>query len=294
MELGAYAEPNSEVWAALRRALDDPDPQVRSAALLSLPLDGSDATLSALAPLLSPKQPRLVRTDAARVLVQMSPDRLSGEERAAFRSALDECIHGAMEASDRAASHLNVAAMYEGLGNLQGAEEAYATAMRVEPRSVGPRANLAGLFDRQIEAAQQRAMQLARGGDRTGAEREIAAIQHLPDTVVRLRTEELALQERDLLLAPYIAAVQSRTGLIRYSVGWRKEAESALLTASLLEPRNALYLYHLATLYRDTGRAELAAPLVARMLKLQPDNLTFQRFAAELAQPAGPNLPSGP
>ncbi len=289
IELAAYAEPGSQVHAGLRQALGDPDPQVQAAAIQSLPLDGSDATLSALAPLLSSEQPRLVRSEAARALVQLSPDRLTGEERAAFRAALDETIAGAMQANDRAASHLNVASILEGLGNLQAAEDAYQTALRVEPGSVGTRANLAGLYDRLLEGAQQRAMQYARQGDRASAEREVQAVAHLPDIVDRLRADEMALQERDLMLAPHIAAVQSRTGLIRYSVGWRKEAESALLTASLLEPRNVLYLWHLATLYRDTSRAEMARPLVKRMLELQPNNPTFQRFAAELAQPAGPS-----
>lgn len=294
LELGAHVEVGNAAHLALQKALGDPDPSVRAAAIMSLPQDGSDATLSLLAPLLSSKEPRLVRTEAARALVRMDPSRFTGEERVAFRAAIEECIVGAMTANDRAASHLNVASMYEGLGDLKGAEEAYQTALRIEPRSVGTRANLAYLYDNMLQSAQQQAMQRAQQGDRAGAEQIIGTVAHLPEIVHRLRAEELSLQERDVLLAPQIAAVQSRTGLIRYSVGWRKEAENALLTASLLEPRNPLFLYHLATLYRDTGRIEQAKPLAEKLLKLQPQNAVFQQFAAQLAQPAGPALPQGP
>jgi len=294
LELGNYAEVGNSTHEALRKAVHDADPQVRTAAIRSLPRDGSDATLSLLAPLLAAKEPRLVRTEAARAILRMNPAHLTGEERAAFHAALDECISGALSANDRAGAHLNVASMYEELGDLKGAEMACEAAIRVEPHSVGPRANLAFLYESMMQTAQQRATQRAQQGDRDGAEREIAAVAHLPDIVDRLRTEELALQERDLLLAPYNAGVQNRTGLIRHTVGWRKEAESALLNAALLEPRNPLFHYHLATLYRDTGRREQALAIVKRMLKLQPENQAFKQFAAELTQPVGPPLPQGP
>jgi tetratricopeptide (TPR) repeat protein len=294
LELGNYAELGNGAHEALRKAVSDADPQVRTAAIRSLPRDASDATLSLLAPLLAAKEPRLVRTEAARAILRMNPAHLTGEERAAFHAALDECISGALSANDRAGAHLNVASMYEELGDLKGAEKACEAAIRVEPHSVGPRANLAFLYESMIQNAQQRATQRAQQGDRDGAEREIAAVAHLPDIVDRLRTEELALQERDLLLAPYNAGVQNRTGLIRHTVGWRKEAESALLNAALLEPRNPLFHYHLATLYRDTGRREQALAIVKRMLKLQPENQAFKQFAAELTQPVGPALPQSP
>ena len=291
LELGAHTEVEVVV-AALRKAVADADPQVSAAAILSLPQDGSEANLSVLAPRLAAKQPGLLRTEAARALLRTNPSLLTGEERLAFRTAIDECIRGAMTANDRAAAHLNVASMYEGLGDIKGAEKAYQAALQVEPRAVGTRANLALLYDNLLQSAEQQAMQRAQQGDRAGAQQEIAAVAHLPEMVFKLRQEELALQERDLLLAPHLAAVQNRTGLIRYSVGWRREAEDALLSASLLEPRNSYYLFHLATYYRDTGRPDQARPLADKLLQLQPQNPVFQQFSAELVRPAGPALPA--
>jgi Flp pilus assembly protein TadD len=294
LELGSFAEAGSREHQALRLAAGDPDPQVRIAAIRSLPRDGSDATVSLLAPLLSPPQPRAVRTEAARAILQMNQAQLTGEERRAFHAALDEYISGAMTISDRAGAHLNIATTYEGLGDFKSAETAYQTAIQVEPRSVGPRANLASLYERRIEEARQQAMQLGQSGDRAGAERAIAAIEHLPGVVDQLRSAELALQERDVLLAPYDAGVQYRTGLMRHTLGWSKEAESALLNAALLEPRNLVFQYHLAVLYRDTERVDQAQAVVRRMLKLQPENKAIHDFAASLAQPVGPALPQGP
>src|SRR5205085_1396208 len=48
LELAAYAEPNNEATQALRKALADRDPQVRSAAVLGLQQDASTDTISAL------------------------------------------------------------------------------------------------------------------------------------------------------------------------------------------------------------------------------------------------------
>jgi tetratricopeptide (TPR) repeat protein len=127
-------------------------------------------------------------------------------------------------------------------------------------------------------------MQLAQGGNRTAAEKTIQAIVHLPGEIDRLRGEELGLLERDAQLAPGNASIQGRVGLARYLAGWQKEADAALLTASLLEPRNAEHLFRLAVYYRDTGRAAKAKPIVERLLRLQPDNRMFQQIAAEMSQ----------
>jgi tetratricopeptide (TPR) repeat protein len=293
LELAAYVEPNNEVAEALRKALADRDPQIRSAAVLSLQQEASDTTVSALVPLLGDST-RLVRTETARSLALMSADRLRGDEREAFKKALDECFEAAVVDNDRAAGHMSLGILYDNLGQLQRAEEAYKTALRVEPSGIGARTNLAALYDRQFQEAQQRATQFAQQGNRAAAEKEIAAIADLPEKIDDLRTEELGLLERDALLAPDNAALQGRIGLARYLAGWMKEADSALLIASLLEPRNPEHLFRLSIYYRDTGRASLAAPLAARLLRLRPGIRLFQQFAEELGQQTRDAVPEPP
>lgn len=290
LELAAYVEPGNSVVQALRKALDDRDPQVRSAAVLSL--QGSAGPedqikeINSLAALLNDKT-RLLRTEAARSLtVQGLENRLQGEERAAFKKALDECFAGALVDNDRAAGHMSEAILYEGLGSVRDAEAAYRAALRVEPGSIGPRTNLAAMYDRQFEETRQRVQQLAQQRNREAAERAIDSVRELPDKIQRLREEELGLLERDVILAPDNGPIQGRIGLARYLAGWNKEADSALLTAALLEPKNPEQLFRLAIYYRDTGRAAEAVKLVDRLMKLRPDSRAFRQFAEELKEPA--------
>lgn len=289
LELSAYVEPGNEVVLALRKALDDRDPQVRAAAVLGLQAGAGgpdqNSLITSLAKLLN-DQTRLLRTEAARSLAMQGFELLRGEDRAAFQRAIEECFTGAQADNDRAAGHMSAGILNEGLGNLRDAEAAYQTALRVEPGSIGARTNLAALYDRQIQEAEQRVRQLAQQGNRAAAEKEINAVRHLPEKVDRLRSEELGLLERDALLAPDNAPIQGRIGLARYLAGWKKEADTALLNAALLEPRNPEALFRLAIYYRDTGRTAEAGKLVQRLLKLRPDSQAFQQFAEELQNPA--------
>ena len=284
LDLGAYVEPNNDVAQALRKSLADRDPQIRAAAVLGVQQEPGDSTISALAPLLNDPT-RLVRTETARALALLGSDRLQGDERTAFRAALQECFDSIRVENDRAAGHMGMGILHESLGQMREAEEAYKTAMKVEPGSIGPRTNLAAIYDRQVQDAQQRARQIAQSGDRTRAEQELTPVLELPYKIARLRVEEHGLLERDAVLAPDNAAIIGRTGLARYVGGWRKEAEEALRTAALLEPRNPEHLYRLAIYYKDSGRQELAIPLVQRLLQLRPASRPFQQFAAELQAP---------
>jgi Flp pilus assembly protein TadD len=232
---------------------------------------------------------RLVRTEAARALaLSGGASQLSPDERAAFHQALKECLAAAEADRDRAAGHLTLGILYESLGQREQAEEAYRTAIRVEPRSIGPRTNLAALYDRRWQQAQQQALALVQSGERQRAEETLAALGDLPLRIVQLREEELSLLERDALLAPDNAVIQGRLGLARYLGGWNKEAEAALRTAVLLAPRDPEALYRLAIYYRDTGRPAWAAELARRLVALRPASPTFAQLAAELAHGATP------
>jgi predicted CXXCH cytochrome family protein len=283
LELGAYVEPGNSIVRELYSALDERDPQIRAAAVLGLQQESSDATISALAPLLTDPT-RLVRTEAARAIALTGSSRLQGDERTAFKAALDECFAAIKVDNDRAAGHMSLGILYENLGQTREAEEAYQTALRIEPGSIGPRTNLAALYDRLFEEARQRAMQLAQSGNREAAEREMAGLYEYPARIHHLRTEELGLLERDAVLAPDNAPIQGRIGLARYLAGWQKEAEAALRNAALLEPRNPEHLFRLAIYYNDSGRASEAIPLVNRLLELRPQSRQFQQFATELSQ----------
>lgn len=303
-ELGAYVEPRGEVAQALLAALADRDPQVRAAAVMSLPgarieadpqfMTPADhkanaAVLAALVPLLS-DETRLVRVETARVLVRVPPGELRGDEPIKLRAAVDELIASAAANNERAGGHLMLGILYENLGDLAAAQQEYETAIHIEPDSMGPRTNLAALFDRQVAMAQQQAQAASQQQDAAGVQAALAPIPSLQVEAERLRREELDLLERDALLVPDNAAIQNRLGLSQYLFGWRREAEKSLLMAYLLEPRVPEYAFNLAIFYRDTGRPRDAVPLAEHLLQLRPDNAMFQQFRQELQQevPVGP------
>ena len=193
------------------------------------------------------------------------------------------CIRDRVD-SDRAGGHLNAGILFQNLGQWSQAEDEYQTAIRVEPNSIGARTNLADLYDNQFEAARQRITDYVRSGDRASVEREDAAANALFGKIGQLRTEELGLLERDVLLAPDVAAIQEQIGLTRILGRWTKEAETALVTATLLEPRNPAYLHRLAQYYLSTKRAAEALPLAQRLVKLRPRSKLFRDFAEEVEQ----------
>jgi len=155
---------------------------------------------------------------------------------------------------DRAGLHLMRGSMAERQGQLEQAGEEYELAMQLEPTIIGARSNLAVLLDELKQPAE----------------------------AARLRQQELDMMERDLLRLPGNAELQRRVGLMRHLHGWDKEAESALLTAALLEPRNPATLETLAIYYTDTGRPQAAISLLERILKLRPKHPRFEQELQDL------------
>jgi hypothetical protein len=294
LELGVYVEPEGDVIESLKRALGDRDPQIRAAAVISLQGMSGDSLIGALAPLLDDKT-RLVRTEAARVLAP-NQNELRNEERVAMKKAIQECIDAAAADSDRAAGHLMLGVLFENLDDLDKpeeayldkAEEAYATAMRIEPATAGPRTNLAAIYDRVAAEAAQRAQEATQAANQAEAAKQYENYGILQNESRRLREEELGLLERDALLVPDNAGIMGRIGLARHLGGWQKEAESALLTAHLLDPRNPDHAFRLAIYYRDTGRPGFALPLAEQLVEQRPNNEMFAQFLGELRQMVGP------
>lgn len=286
LELGAYVEPQGNIVQVLRDALAESDPQIRMAAAMSLQGASNEELLAALVPMLT-DETRAVRIEAARALARIPQSEWRGDEPIKLRAALDELVAGSVATQERAASHLVLGILYENLNQVQMAEAEYRTAIHLEPSSMGPRTNLAALYDRQVQTAQQQAQQAAQQGNREALD---AALVHVPELQMqadRLRREELALLERDALLLPDNAAIQHRLGLSQYLLGWNREAEKSLLMAHLLEPRGPEYAFNLAIFYRDTGRIQDALPLAEHLLKLRPGNPMFLQFQQELLQSGG-------
>lgn len=216
---------------AARDAIKDAHPMVRAAAIRAVAGEtrgsgGGERVSRLLAPMLDDPS-RLVRTAAARTLATTGAfQSLHGAQRTRFDQVLDEIREGLQATNDRSGSHMEWALLSEATGRIGDAVEAYKTAIRVEPRTVGPRSNLAGLMENVLEA-------------------QIAAGQASPESVSKtrasiaaLRRQELPLLARDASLMPNHAPLQYRLGLAYYLGGDMERAVEHLERAVELEPEN--------------------------------------------------------
>ncbi len=256
MELAAYVDPQPgysvTTIRALQEALQDKNPEVRAAAIDSLQNAPEDEVQRLLIPLLGDPV-RVVRYRAAQALSLFPSNQLQSKDFHELRTILLE-IEAETISDDRAGLHLMRGSLAERQGRLDRAGEEYELAIELEPTISGARSNLAVLLDELKQ----------------------------PEEAARLRREELDLLERDVRRLPEIAELQRRVGLLRHLHGWHKEAESALLRATLLEPRNPGMLEYLAIYYSDTGRPDEALPLVERLLKLRPKHPRYETLRKQL------------
>ncbi len=211
----------SEAIPTAKEILQSPnqDPIVRAAAIDVFMAARDPETIAvALMPLLKDDS-RLVRIEAARVLVGSGVyQTMSGAEQAGIDRALQEVKSSIMLTNDRAGAHMNWAMLCEARGRFAEAMDAYQTAMRVEPMTTGPRTNLAALLE-QMSSQSSPAEQA-----------------DLRRRVDELRSGELPLLARDAKLAPKNAAIQYRYGLALYLANRLEEAMQQLEKAVELEP----------------------------------------------------------
>ena len=170
----------------------------------------------------------------------------------------------------------------EGQGQDEQAVQAYQDALRVEPRTTGPRTNLAALYDRLAEGEDRRAGSAASRGDTATAEKAEAEANRLRQEVTRLRREELDLFARDVRLAPQAAFVQYRYGMLLYLHRRYDEAEQALRKAHDLESNSPQLLLGLVLFYKERNQPQQALPLAERLVKLRPQDKMYQQVLAEV------------
>ncbi|NLF70600.1 MAG: ammonia-forming cytochrome c nitrite reductase subunit c552 [Candidatus Anammoximicrobium sp.] len=282
LELGQYdslASTNATV-----DLLGDPYPPVRATAIANLQGRLAEGEFAqTIAPLLTDPT-RLVRTEAARALSGVPDGVLRGFQRQQLSDALAEYKAGLLVNNDRAGAHLMLGIVAEGQGQEGAAVRAYQDAMHVEPRTTGPRTNLAALYDRLAETEDRRASQAASLGNPSAAEKAAREATRLRSEAARLRREELDLFARDARLAPDAAFVQYRYGMLLYLHRRYDEAEQALRTAAELLPNNPQFLLGLVLFYKERHQPAQALPLAEQLCRLRPHDATYQQVLAEIRE----------
>ncbi len=235
--------------------IQDPHPLVRAAACDAL-LGASELGpgLDALGKALDDPL-RLVRTAAARNLLQVPVEQHPPSIAPKLRLASDELAAGLLNDADRAGAHLSLAVMAEQQGRLQSAIGHYRDAIRVEPGVTGARTNLAALLERNLGQSNN------------------AAASTVMEEIKELRAAELKLLARDVKLLPSAASLQYRYGLALYVNGQKEESLKALMQAAELEPNSYEYVQAVTLMHKSNKNWSEAQAWCDRLLKLAPPSM---------------------
>ena len=261
------------------QATRDADAQVRAAAADSFDAVPVAQRLYALGPLLSDPV-RAVRIAAARGLSSLAPDQLAAQ-RPAFDAALAEYIAAQNVSLDMPGAQLNLAVVYQNIGQPDAAELHYLQALKIDPDFTPARANLAQLYNGMGRNADAERV-LTEGLKR------MPAIGELQYSLGLLLAEEKRIDEAAAALAkaaqllPERARVHYNLGLALQQLGRRQPAEAALLQAQKLEPRDAAICYALAVFYAQGGQHAQALTWAEKALALDPANAQARQLVNEL------------
>jgi predicted CXXCH cytochrome family protein len=317
--LGGYATPES--FETVQAALKDKEAQVRVSAVRAveplvdvrpsdvaslggLPPDHAQVVLAQLrqlqqllAPLL--KDPiRVVRVEAARVLSIVPEAELGRDSREALAKALAEFEAGQMATSDQAAAHLNLGVVYGNQQRHGKAEQAYRTALRLDPDFVPARINLAMQYDQQ--GRKEEAEKLFREVTRLAP--QLAEAHYSLGLLLAEDSERISEAAEHLAkaaeLSPRNPRIHYNLGLARQQLGKPAEAEKALLAALELAPRSPDYLHALAVFYSQQRNWPRALACTAELIRLDPQEPVWKQLHAQFqqqsrSQPIGPQ-PFGP
>jgi tetratricopeptide (TPR) repeat protein len=226
-----------EAWAAGLIAADDPEPLVRWAAVRLLGELNDPAGERRLVRRLG-DDCRLVRMEAARLLLHARRDHFSRADRERWLFALEEYKKGQEALLDQPAAHLNLAVLFAGLNDERRAEESYLWALRIDPTFIPARNNLAILYDRQGRKAKaEEQLRLALEADPNFADGWYSLGLLVGEDPARLE-EAARLLGHAASLQPTRPRVWYNYGVALLHLGRFQEAEKALRRAAELAPED--------------------------------------------------------
>jgi tetratricopeptide (TPR) repeat protein len=199
-------------WPTVIRALEDPSPLVRAAAVEAL---DRHITPESLHPLLKATEDeyRLVRVRAAAVLAGVPREWLKDDQQKSLANATAEFVSAMQARPDDHASHYNLGNFHGERREYDTAIACYQTATKLQPNDIAPRVNASLVYN----------------------------------ALGRNDEAEKSLREA-LRIAPASVPVNLNLGLLLAEMGRDSEAESALRTAFDGDKKNAVAAYNIGML----------------------------------------------
>jgi Flp pilus assembly protein TadD len=266
---------NASVMPALGKALADPDPMLRGAALETL-LSAPPAERMRLAMPLLEDPSRMVRIKAARALSIAPAEGLDATTLARLERGFAEYVASQRANSDRPEALVNLGLFYSERRDALQSEREYRAALALAPRLVPALVNLADLYRMYGREKEAEATLL-------GAMRQLPDDADLAHALGLLRVREGRVPEALPLLAK---AAQAAPGNSRYAyvygVALHDSGQPAQGLATLekaLErfPSDPELLYALASYARDAGDERKAKLYASRLAELAPSGPAVQQ-----------------
>ncbi len=235
-------------WPAIREAVKDPSPLVRSSAVSAL---GDRLTPEVLKVLLltTADESRVVRIRSALALAAVAPEMLASEtDRKNLEKAVAEFKASAGARPDDWASHANLGNFYMERRDFPAAAGCFETAIKLEPRSIGALVSASVVYSN-----------LGRNDDAERCLRQALAVD--PDN----------------------AAANFNLGLLLGEENRPAEAEKALRKAWKADPQMAAAAYNLGVLVAEKNLAEAVA-LCDKAHRLQPNEPKYAQALALFQQ----------
>ena len=272
--------PSVAAEAETGRGLHDSDPMVRIGALRALELHPPEARWeSGKASLTDPV--RAVRMQAANLLADIPMTSLQADDRRALDAAAHEYIAAQEFNADRAEERTNLAGFFARQGKTSLAEQEYRAAIRLSPRQVPPRVDLADLY--RAAGREAEAEILLR---QTISEIPEAAAAHhaLGLSLIRQKRYDDAIQslQRAAELEPAQPRYAYVYGVALQSAGKGTEAREVLSRALITNPSNVDILTALLQDALKMRELESALTYAERISILKPDDLELARFTDQL------------
>ena len=273
--------PSISVEQATIKALSDPDPLVRVAALRALsPSMPPDQRWRRANPLLSDPV-KAVRLEAAVALADQSVDALSKEDRTRLEAAWAEYEASQRLNADRPEGRANLAGFLLRRGKPADAEAEYLAGLKLEPSATPLAVNLADLYRAQgKEAESERVLRQAIALSPNSA----AAHHALGLSLVRQKRYDEAISE--LGRATELAPEESRFAYVYVvalnSLDREQDARAALDKALRRFPFDLQLLQLELQDALQAQDAKRAAPIAHTLAELAPDDAEIARLAASL------------
>lgn len=265
-----------------REMLQDPDPELRIAALAMIePVDALNRILAA-GPLLADPV-RGVRIEAARVLAGVPENQLPESRRGAYRRALDEYIAVQRQEADWPTANANLGNLYLRLGRFDDAVAAFRRALKLDPQFALAWVNLADAW--RIQGREQEVEATLRQG--------LARLPRSADLLHALGLAQVRKGDRTVALASLAQAAKLAPERARYAYVWavalhsagrRQESIAALRDADRRHPYDIDILGALVSFEREAGDARAALGHARKLAEALPDDPQVKALVAEFAR----------